>query len=876
MRNFSKFSKAVLKTTVLLGLLPFVNAFASGALDAPEIPGFPYPPAPACKAESKLKIIHPTDPHSAALKVGESLEWVIGNASLQHAACNIRLFSELADSGKITVENHCEATPLKPGKTCKIKTTAIENGEGKVEFEGRNTPPVEGFLKIEGGSELVIGAGDDSCFTINENHSKIELANLGHSAITFASGDVHFEGLEDVKVGEYHLGTADECKLSLGKWTVPAGAANSCFLPLDAGRKAHNISDADGKIFIKYGSPAKESQACVNVSKVEISINGGEPIDVPTGNFGRKEIVVENESEFFSWQHAEIDFDPGTTQHVTIDVRECRFEAESDEHTVAPGDCLIVTFQATDSGEHGTGTLFARGSNITPNPTSEEVNVGDVTITLASPDEQYLQAQKIRVSNNFATGPVHLESVTWSNLDGDLKICGEFDFTCPSRSTCAFNKPIAPGESCHIVLMGTTNPSQNLNVKEGVVHVKVRSDATETKKEWIADFHANKETSLYVTGAFNRAGKTVEAYNIAKWNGENWSNLARGLKGEGRALALFQGNLHVGGIFANADSVPNTAQLAKWNGVTWSQLGTEPYLAPNREVNTLFVHDNQLSVGGNFTMVDGVAASRIALWTGTAWTALGGLANNGTDGPIHDIASHLGGLYFAGDFDRVGVPRNNGKPSRTKAHNVVGFVGLDWVLLGHRFFNGTNREAYSLFTASDNDLYVAGAFTKSFGNRKFKPPYMPVTRTNHVAKWTGAKWEAVGKNHHAINGTIRDVTSFQDTLFIGGSFNSNLEGLKYVAFLNGATGNWVQAGVAIDGTVNQLLPTPSVMYAGGHFGASGGLFNNIAYLDRVNQSTNWKPIDFDGGGVTSTYPREVARVKSMLVADSLTLRRHGE
>ena len=65
------------------------------------------------------------------------------------------------------------------------------------------------------------------------------------------------------------------------------------------------------------------------------------------------------------------------------------------------------------------------------------------------------------------------------------------------------------------------------------------------------------------------------------------------------------------------------SRVARWNGSSWSALGT----GANDTVVALTVFDDgggsALYAGGYFTTAGGVAANRIAKWDGSTWTPLG-------------------------------------------------------------------------------------------------------------------------------------------------------------------------------------------------------------------------------------------------------------
>ncbi len=97
------------------------------------------------------------------------------------------------------------------------------------------------------------------------------------------------------------------------------------------------------------------------------------------------------------------------------------------------------------------------------------------------------------------------------------------------------------------------------------------------------------------------------------------------------ALAVFDDGsgpaLFAGGTFTSAGGAA-ASRIAKWNGTTWSALGggvTGGFVAAS--VQALAVFDDSsgaaLYAGGHFGFAGGMAADHIAKWDGTSWTTLG-------------------------------------------------------------------------------------------------------------------------------------------------------------------------------------------------------------------------------------------------------------
>ena len=89
--------------------------------------------------------------------------------------------------------------------------------------------------------------------------------------------------------------------------------------------------------------------------------------------------------------------------------------------------------------------------------------------------------------------------------------------------------------------------------------------------------------------------------------GGAWSALGYGLDSTVQSLLLDrEGNLYAGGRFTNAGGVAAT-NIARWNGSEWSALGTG--LSGGNNVSALAVSGGILYAGGSFTRAGGIAAT---------------------------------------------------------------------------------------------------------------------------------------------------------------------------------------------------------------------------------------------------------------------------
>jgi len=165
-------------------------------------------------------------------------------------------------------------------------------------------------------------------------------------------------------------------------------------------------------------------------------------------------------------------------------------------------------------------------------------------------------------------------------------------------------------------------------------------------------------TDIYMAGFFDQIG-SVNATNIAKWNGTSWSPLGFGIanKGEGfffhiRSLAWDGANLFAGGLFSGAGGTRAT-NFARWNGTNWSDMNN-----PFREgdvVQSMAVENGKLFVSGNFNRVGNIRATNIVMLDRNTWMPLGsGLTPGTLNTFVDDIASSDGKVFAIGGFTKAG------------------------------------------------------------------------------------------------------------------------------------------------------------------------------------------------------------------------------
>lgn len=298
---------------------------------------------------------------------------------------------------------------------------------------------------------------------------------------------------------------------------------------------------------------------------------------------------------------------------------------------------------------------------------------------------------------------------------------------------------------------------------------------------------------------------------------------------------------------------------------TWSMVGGEL----NSHIDALYVYNDKLFLGGNFTNIDGDAAYGLAEWDGSAYSDRNTTLVDGIG--VYNFGTYEGSLMAVGAF----------------FHGIYGpgFVaewdGTDFVGTAYKL----NSNVYDILTIGD-EFYVVGNFDEYEG-----------TYYKHVAKFNGSSYETVGDgfddpigdliyyggniiagggNNDAL--TYLDGTSWEDLgtngpagasmaefkgdLYAIGCFDDAVDGTaKYIAKWDGST--WSDVGGGLDGGYNcarAILATSDYLYVAGQFTSAGGVpVNNIAKWD----GENWSAV---GDGIPDEIINCIAIYKERLYA----------
>lgn len=147
----------------------------------------------------------------------------------------------------------------------------------------------------------------------------------------------------------------------------------------------------------------------------------------------------------------------------------------------------------------------------------------------------------------------------------------------------------------------------------------------------------------------------------------------------------------------------------------------------------------KLFAGGRFSGAGAVAASRVAVWDGAQWNALGA----GLDGAVNALEAHDDGsgakLHAGGAFTLSGA---------TSVNRVARWNGATWSALGAGLSGGPVLALRSFDDGSGLALYAGGGFSSS-----------GATSTSRIARWNGASWSQVGGG---LTGTVRALAVHDD------------------------------------------------------------------------------------------------------------------
>lgn len=292
------------------------------------------------------------------------------------------------------------------------------------------------------------------------------------------------------------------------------------------------------------------------------------------------------------------------------------------------------------------------------------------------------------------------------------------------------------------------------------------------------------------------------------------------------------GNVYIGGTFTTVNGVAASG-VAKWNGTTWSALGTGINIFGT--VKAIAVSGNDVYIGGSFESAGGVPAKNVAKWNGSSWSGLGAGLGGGTHG-VEAIALFGGDVYIGGNFHTA-----DGSPAS-------GFVRWDGTAFSA--VPGIVGEAYAI-AANGGSLYVGG---------NIAPASAPGSSIG-ILKWDGTTWSTLGT---AANTTVNAIAFSGSDIYAIGVIRVGTNSSS-VARFDGTSWTGMQT---FSGIVKSVSVVATDVYVGGQF-TIGGL-NNIARWT----GSAWVPVSggvIGDGGNTPQINGMAVVGNSLVVGGSFTM-----
>ena len=450
-------------------------------------------------------------------------------------------------------------------------------------------------------------------------------------------------------------------------------------------------------------------------------------------------------------------------------------------------------------------------------------------------------------------------AITYSKVSGPCAQVGTSAVFTPTGVGVCVVQANAAADSSYLPGSSTLSVSIKLAIAKGWNALNTTAGAADD------DIYAvlTVGTNVYVGGHFSSIGGCSSGCNnIARWDGAAWSALGSGVSGTtwSNPTAVYtlalgpDGNIYAGGEFASASGCANCKGVAMWNTTnsTWNALGTGTLYA----THALAFHPltGNLYAGGEFTAAGACTSNssggcrRLAMWDGSAWSAVGDGVNNYNGGYVYSLAfTPTGQLYIGGGFNMVGY--GNAVSARQIAMWDDG-TGT-WSNLG----TGTTNQMHVLSLVYHNNILYAGGWFDGMDS---------VPGTYRLAQWDGTAWNAVAAL--PLYSSVESMAfNAAGDLLIGGFGFYSVEGCTIgcnnIARLDSITGSWeplsggligLPTGSSLSniGVHSLAISDAGYVYAAGVFAIAGSVAaNRVAAFRAPDPAT----VTF-GSAPSSTYP----------------------
>jgi hypothetical protein len=263
----------------------------------------------------------------------------------------------------------------------------------------------------------------------------------------------------------------------------------------------------------------------------------------------------------------------------------------------------------------------------------------------------------------------------------------------------------------------------------GISWTPVGAGFTQTGGSAVVYAIALFNNQLYAGGYFTTSGSNT-VHNIAKWNGTDWVPVSTGMSVTGtydfvNAFAVFNNELYVGGTFTTAGTI-NAKNIAKWNGTVWSTVAGGIY----DRVNALHVYNNELYAGGNF-VINNITFNlqyRISKMTTGGWVNVGstGLGDATMAWSVKALTTYKNKMFAGGYFNVL-------ESGTTVANHMASWNGTVWSTVGTPAgVTSTATDPIRALKVYNGKLYAAGIFTGAGS-----------TAAVNLASWNDTTWSTV-------------------------------------------------------------------------------------------------------------------------------------
>ena len=385
--------------------------------------------------------------------------------------------------------------------------------------------------------------------------------------------------------------------------------------------------------------------------------------------------------------------------------------------------------------------------------------------------------------------------------------------------------------------------------------------------------------AIFVGGTFNLS--TPSARNIVVFkNGALTALSGGGLNGPVTSLALSGNTLFVGGSFTGTSANSTQGGLSGIASYDVTHDQWSPLIAGvNGPVKSLNIDNGQVSVAGNFTLINGASSAShgresqgLALWniSNGAWVNAGGFL--------------LGSLTFVGNGT---APAKGQKQSQILAGNIqdsLSFGASGFVLIQNG--NDGQPEVNPLSVQLGDD--VSASTTKTNQRRA----NLPHTASNWISRHVQLS-RLFARQSSTTLASLPPPPPAPAPAVLAGTFWTNTTNSEQVAIIGGnftfTNGNAVSAGVAIynpstgaltplqgqaiNGTVRALLVQGTTLFIGGEFTVPGTDIASFAMYDLVHNTweSSGVPALQGTSGVTvvvRSLSASTAKANTVIVAGS--------